>query len=87
MSMNKLKIIAASVSAALTGVVGILSASAQTIPTWDASSTTAVVGAAADAFQDTFVYVLQVIAPFAIIVGLIVVAVWFFRGLGKRMGH
>lgn len=85
--ISKLKIGLGIASGAVASVIGVLSASAQTIPTWDASSTTAVVGAAADAFQDTFVYVLQVIAPFAIIVGLIVVAVWFFRGLGRRMGH
>jgi len=85
--MKTFKILAASVSAAVAGLAGVLVAGAQTIPTWTTTSTTAVVTASADAFQTTFVYVLQVIAPFAIIVGLIVVVVWFFRGLGQRMGH
>jgi len=79
--------------AAVTGLVavssflGVLSASAQTIPTWDATSTETVVTASAEAFKDTFVYVLQVMAPYAIIVGLIVGLVWFFRGLARRGGH
>jgi len=59
----------------------------QTIPTWDTTSTATVVNAAAGAFKDTFVYVLQVMAPYAIIVGLIVGLVWFFRSLAGRGGH
>jgi len=74
-------------SAFVASFVGVLSASAQTIPTWDATSTETVVTASADAFKDTFVYVLQVMAPYAIIVGLIVGLVWFFRGLARRGGH
>jgi len=84
---TKTKVVLASVSGAAGSLFGVLKAFAQTVPTWDATSTETVVTAAADSFKDTFVYVLQVIAPYAITVGLIVVTVWFFRGLGRRMGH
>jgi len=84
---NKLKLALGSGVALIGSAFGAVSAFAQTVPTWDASSTETVVTASASAFKDTFVYVLQVIAPYAITVGLIVVAVWFFRGLGRRLGH
>jgi len=81
---TKLKVIGASVAGLVSSFVGVLSASAQTIPTWDTTSTSAVVEAAADSFKDTFVYVLQVIAPYAIIVTLVVGTVWFFVRLARK---
>lgn len=81
---TKLKVGLGSVAAAVSGFFGILSAGAQTIPTWDASSTETVVTASADAFKDTFVYVLQVMAPYAIIISLIVGLVWFFVRLARK---
>jgi len=74
-------------SALALSLVGVASAFAQTVPTWDTSSTETVVTAASTAFKTTFVYVLQVIAPYAIIVGLIVGVVWFFRGMARRHGN
>jgi len=82
--MNKLKIALGSVTSLGAGILGIASASAQTIPTWDASSTETVVTASAEAFKDTFVYVLQVMAPYAIIISLIVGLVWFFVRLARK---
>lgn len=81
---SKLKIIGASVVGVLTSALGILKAGAQTVPTWDTTSTGIVVEAAADSFKDTFVYVLQVIAPYAIIVTLVVGTVWFFVRLARK---
>jgi len=84
---TKIKLAISAGVASVASLAGVLAAHAQTVPTWDASSTETVVTASASAFKSTFVYVLQVIAPYAITVGLIVVAVWFFRGLGRRLGH
>jgi len=81
---TKLKLAIGSVSAIVMGLVGTVSAFAQTIPTWDASSTQTVVTASATAFKDTFVYVLQVMAPYAIIISLIVGLVWFFVRLARK---
>jgi len=81
---TKLKVALGSVGAIVGSFVGVLSAAAQTIPTWDATSTETVVTASADAFKDTFVYVLQVMAPYAIIISLIVGLVWFFVRLARK---
>jgi hypothetical protein len=79
---NSLKVrlgaVMGSVGLALAGV-----AHGQAIPTWDASSTELVVTASASAFKTTFVYVLQVMAPYAIIISLIVGLVWFFVRLAR----
>lgn len=81
---NKLKVVFATITGALGALLVSAQAYAQTIPTWDASSTTAVVTASATAFKDTFVYVLQVMAPYAIIISLIVGLVWFFVRLARK---
>ena len=59
-----------------------MSAGAQTIPTWDATSTNSIVGPTATAFKDSFVYAMATIAPYAITVGLVLLVVAFLRGLG-----
>jgi len=81
--MNKLKLALGAISGGVMSVVSVLSAHAQTVPTWDASSTETVVVASATAFKTTFVYVLQVMAPYAIIISLIVGLVWFFVRLAR----
>jgi len=82
--MTKLKVIAGTIGAGVVGLFTTLAAHAQTVPTWDASSTETVVTASAAAFKTTFVYVLQVMAPYAIIISLIVGLVWFFVRLARN---
>jgi len=81
---TKTKLVIGSVAAGAASLFGIISAHAQTVPTWDASSTETVVTASAAAFKTTFVYVLQVMAPYAIIISLIVGLVWFFVRLARK---
>lgn len=80
---SKLKLALGSTSAVIASAMGVLVGYAQTIPTWDASSTETVITAAAASFKTTFVYVLQVMAPYAIIISLIVGLVWFFVRLAR----
>lgn len=82
--MNKAKLLLGSVLAVGGSALTVLTAAAQTVPTWDTTSTATVVNAAADSFKTTFVYVLQVMAPYAIIISLIVGLVWFFVRLARR---
>lgn len=63
------------------------SAAAQTVPTWPASSTTAVVDATSDQLITSLTFVLQTIAPYAIAVGAMVMVAWFLVYLFKRWGH
>lgn len=81
--MNRLKIALGTIGASIVGFVASV-AHGQSVPTWDASSTDTVVSATATAFKTTFVYVLQVMAPYAIIVSLIVGLVWFFVRLARK---
>jgi len=62
-------------------------ASAQTIPTFPASSTTAVVDATSDQLITSLTFVLQTIAPYAIAVGAMVMVAWFLVYLFKRWGN
>jgi len=82
--MRSLKIALGTIAGSVGSFLGIISAKAQAIPTWDTSSTETVITASAEAFKDTFVYVLQVMAPYAIIVSLIVGLVWFFVRLARK---
>lgn len=83
-TMNKIKVAVGSALGAVGSLLGVIAAKAQTVPTWDTTSTTTVVGDAASAFKTTFVYVLQVIGPYAIIVSLVVGVVWFFVRLARN---
>jgi Ca2+/Na+ antiporter len=83
--MGKIQKIGLAIStAATTFLGGTLLAFGQSVPTWDASSTETVVTASASALKTTFVYVLQVIAPYAIIITLIVGVVYFFVRLAHK---
>jgi hypothetical protein len=80
---NKVSTLVSGMTLGLVGLLYATKAGAQSIPTWDASSTETVVTASAAAFKTTFVYVLQVMAPYAIIISLIVGLVWFFVRLAR----
>lgn len=85
MLMENLKLKLAVGLGAVGSLIGALPAGAQTL--WNASDTEAVITPAIDAFTANALYVFQTIIPYAVAVGLAVMAGWFFVSLMRRAGR
>jgi len=64
-----------------------ISAFAQTVPTWDVTSTDAVVPPTATTFKSSIIYVLVTIWPYALAIGVVFSVGYFFLRLFRHHAH
>lgn len=87
---NKVKAIVGAMFVAAMLVVPMASglvqkASAQTVPSWDASSTDAIITPTADSFKENAIYVLSTIWPYALgFLAVILIGTFFLSMLHRR---